>query len=107
MAHTKMFDTHMRVKMDTLVLKRQLITDATGKPVGVILPLEEYTLIEAILDQNFAGKVTDDTAVADKSDRPSIQEGAFFGMWADHPGLQGRTSRDWLEELRQEQWTRS
>jgi hypothetical protein len=106
-AYTRTIDTHMRAKMDTLVLKRQLITDATGKPVGVILPLEEYRLVEAILDQNFVGKVADDTAVVDKSDLPSIQEGAFFGMWADHPGLQGRTSRDWLEEVRQEQWTRS
>ena len=88
--------------MDTLVLKRQLITDATGKPVGVILPLEEYALVEAILNRNFAREVVDDTAVAHKSDRPSIQEGAFFGMWADHPGLQGQTSRDWLEEVRQE-----
>lgn len=93
--------------METIVLKRQLITDASGKPVGAILPLEEYRLIEAILERNFAEQVVDDTTIADKSDQPSIQEGAFFGMWADHPGLQGRTSRDWLEELRQEQWIRS
>lgn len=41
--------------MDTIVLKRQLITDASGKPVGVILPLEEYALVEAILEKNFLG----------------------------------------------------
>jgi hypothetical protein len=32
-------------------LKRQFITDAEGKAIGVILPLEEYTLVEAILTQ--------------------------------------------------------
>jgi hypothetical protein len=89
--------------METIVLKRQLITDASGKPVGAILPLDEYTLVEAILERNFVEQVDD----ADKTELPSIRQGAFFGMWADHPGLQGRTSRDWLEEQRQEQWTRS
>lgn len=93
--------------MDTIILKRQLITDASGKPVGVILPLEEYALVEAILEKNFGGGVVDETAVAANSDLPSIRDGEFFGMWADHPGLQGRESRDWLEELRQKQWTRS
>jgi len=93
--------------MGAIVLKRQLITDASGKPVGAILPLEEYTLVEAILERNFAEQAEDVTAVGDKSVLPSIREGAFFGMWADHPGLRDRTSRDWLEELRHEQWTRS
>jgi len=35
------------------VLKRQFITDAAGSPVGVILPLEEFVLVEEILDQRF------------------------------------------------------
>jgi hypothetical protein len=33
------------------VLKRQFITDASGNPVGVILPLEEYALVEETLKQ--------------------------------------------------------
>ncbi len=32
--------------MSTSVLKRQLITDAEGNPIGVILPMEEYLMIE-------------------------------------------------------------
>jgi len=33
------------------VLKRQFITDAAGNPVGVILPLEEFALVEETLKQ--------------------------------------------------------
>lgn len=33
------------------VLKRQFIKDAAGNPVGVILPLEEFALVEEVLKQ--------------------------------------------------------
>lgn len=33
------------------VLKRQFITDTTGKPIGVILPFEEFALIAELLEQ--------------------------------------------------------
>ena len=39
--------------MTVAVLKRQFIADATGSPVGVILPLEEFALVEKILEQRF------------------------------------------------------
>jgi hypothetical protein len=39
--------------MTTITLKRQYITDATGKPIGVILPLEEFSLVEKLLEQHF------------------------------------------------------
>lgn len=39
--------------MTVAVLQRQWIKDAAGNPIGVILPLEEFTLVEAILDQRF------------------------------------------------------
>jgi len=35
----------------------------------------------------------------------SIREADFFGMWADRDDMQGRTSREWLDELRKKQWT--
>jgi len=34
------------------LLKRQFITDATGYPIAIILPLEEYQLVESILKQH-------------------------------------------------------
>ena len=37
--------------MTTTVLKRQFITDAAGNPVGVILPLEEFELVEEVIEQ--------------------------------------------------------
>ncbi len=39
--------------MITTALKRQFITDAVGNLVGVILPLEEFALVEEILEQRF------------------------------------------------------
>jgi len=34
------------------ILKRQFIRDIVGNPIGVILPLEEYALVEEILEQH-------------------------------------------------------
>ena len=39
--------------MITTALKRQFIRDASGKPIGVILPLEEFALVKPILEQRF------------------------------------------------------
>ncbi len=39
--------------MTTSVLKRQLIEDANGNPIGVILPLDEFALVKEILEQYF------------------------------------------------------
>ena len=39
--------------MTKTVLKRQFITDAAGSPIGVILSLEEFALVEEILEQQF------------------------------------------------------
>ena len=36
----------------------------------------------------------------------SVREGEYFGMWADRPDMQGRSSREWLQDLRAQQWTR-
>jgi len=39
--------------MTKMVLKRQFVTDTAGNPVGVILSLEEFALVEDILEQRF------------------------------------------------------
>jgi hypothetical protein len=36
----------------------------------------------------------------------SIREGEFFGMWADREDMKKQSSREWLEHLRAQQWTR-
>jgi hypothetical protein len=43
--------------MSTSVLKRQYITDANGNRIGVILPLEEFALIEQVLEQRLSDPV--------------------------------------------------
>lgn len=42
------------------ILKRQFITDAAGNPVGVILPLEEFALVEGTLRQHLPAPGTAD-----------------------------------------------
>ncbi len=37
--------------MGNTVLKRQFIRDAAGEPIGVILPIEEYQLVEDVLGE--------------------------------------------------------
>ncbi|MCX5975095.1 MAG: hypothetical protein NTU59_10620 [Coprothermobacterota bacterium] len=46
--------------MARTVLKRQFITDAAGNPVGVILPLEEFALVEETLKQRLPSPVAAD-----------------------------------------------
>lgn len=41
------------------VLKRQFITDGSGNPIGVILPLEEYTLVADTLEQRLSAQMDD------------------------------------------------
>ncbi len=41
------------------VLKRQFISDAAGNPIGVILPLEEYTLVADTLEQRLMAQMDD------------------------------------------------
>jgi len=46
--------------MSQATLSRQIINDAQGRPIAVILPIEEYTLIKSILeehDQNETRKI--------------------------------------------------
>jgi len=40
-------------------IKRQFIADADGRPVAVLLPLEEYALVEEILEQRLAARPHD------------------------------------------------
>lgn len=40
------------------------------------------------------------------SSEPSVRQADYFGMWADREDMQGRTSREWLEDLRSQQWIR-
>ena len=92
--------------MSTIVLKRHLITDAAGNPVGVILPLEEFALVKEILEQQ-----SQPLGGADKLDQTtlssrSVRETEYFGMWADREDMRGLSSREWLKSLRAQQWTR-
>lgn len=35
----------------------------------------------------------------------SVREAEYFGMWADREDIRGISSREWLENLRAQQWT--
>ena len=36
----------------------------------------------------------------------SVREAEYFGMWADRGDMHELSSREWLEGLRAQQWTR-
>ena len=36
----------------------------------------------------------------------SVRNAEWFGMWADREDMQGLSSRDWLTQLRAQQWGR-
>jgi hypothetical protein len=36
----------------------------------------------------------------------SVRDAEWFGMWADRQDMQGISSRDWLRQLRTQQWGR-
>ncbi|MCP4357731.1 MAG: hypothetical protein GY796_06915 [Chloroflexi bacterium] len=36
----------------------------------------------------------------------SVRQAEYFGMWAGREDMQGRSSREWLEDLRSRQWVR-
>ncbi len=40
------------------------------------------------------------------SSRLSVRQADYFGMWADRDDMRDRTSRAWLEDLRNQQWQR-
>jgi len=53
--------------MTTAILKRQFITDATGDLVGVILPMEEFALIEKLLEQHAPAPQVDKLALMEQA----------------------------------------
>ena len=42
----------------------------------------------------------------EKTLQGSVRDTEFFGMWSDREDMRGLSSRDWLEGLRGQQWTR-
>lgn len=90
--------------MTETTLKRQYITDAAGTPVGVILPMDEFALVKDILEQRFPASNEIDRKPQESLPSHTIKDAEFFGMWADRKDMAGRSSREWLEVSRAEQW---
>jgi len=36
----------------------------------------------------------------------SVRDAEWFGMWADREDMQNLSSREWLDQLRTQQWSR-
>jgi hypothetical protein len=92
--------------MTETVLKRQFITDSDGTPVGVILPIEEFALVQDLLEREFPSGETVPPKVRSELNTRSIRDAEFFGMWADRQDMADRSSRDWLNDQRASHWSR-
>jgi hypothetical protein len=76
------------------ILKRQFITDVSGQPIGVILPLEEYALIEEILEQH--------TQLLDETDKlhqmeQAVQDPLFMADLQEVMSDFAETDAEWWE----------
>ncbi len=61
--HMSVTKTREDTTLTTTMLKRQYITDADGNPIGIILPLEEFALIEQVLEQRLSDSQMDEKIV--------------------------------------------
>jgi hypothetical protein len=92
--------------MTETILKRQYITDSDGTPVGVILPMEEFALVQELLEARFPSDKQPDQKARKTFAGSSVRDSEFFGIWADREDMVGKSSREWLEHLRSGQWSR-
>jgi len=79
--------------MTTITLKRQFITDATGQPVGVIVPLEEFAMVEALLRQQ---SLTGETEKIAKMEQAS-QDRLFMADLRETMETFARVDAEWWE----------
>jgi hypothetical protein len=79
--------------MTTKVLKRQFITDTEGNPIGIILPLTEYELVEPILAQYETSLATDKLAQMEKA----VQDPLFMADLQDTMMAFSEADAEWWE----------
>ncbi len=80
--------------MSEVVLKRQFITDSAGKPVGVILPLEQFAVIEEILEQQFP--VTNDVEKLERM-RQAARDPRFLADLHETMSAFAEADAEWWE----------
>lgn len=78
-------------------IKRQFIADADGRPVAVLLPLEEYALIEEFLERRLAARANDTrlAQIAQAADDP-----LFIADLRETMDAFGNSDAEWWEPQR-------
>ena len=79
--------------MTVITLKRQFIADAAGKPVGVILPLSDFALVQDVLDQ----KLTSETAAKLAQIKQAAADPLFLADLRDTMSAFARADAEWWE----------
>lgn len=79
--------------MATMVLKRQFITDTEGNPIGIILPLTDYALVEPILAQHETALAADKVAQMEKA----VQDPLFMADLQDTMMAFAEVDGEWWE----------
>lgn len=75
-------------------LKRQFIRDAEGNPVGVILPLEEFALVEETLKQRLSVPSTADKLAQMKK---AVNDALFMADLCEIMSAFEQTDAQWPE----------
>ena len=84
----------LRCNMTITSLRRQFITDAEGNPIAVILPLEEFALVEDILDQK--SRTTDEADRLAQIER-AAQDPLFMADLRETMSAFAETDAEWWE----------
>jgi len=81
--------------MTKTALKRQFIRDTAGNPVGVILPLEEFALVEEILEQQSQTLIE-----ADKLDQmeQAVRDPLFMADLRETMSAFAEVDAEWWEQ---------
>jgi hypothetical protein len=82
--------------MTATLLKRQYITDSAGKPIGVILPLAEFALVQDILEQRTAA-----TAETEKLEqmKQAVQDPLFIADLRETMTAFAQADAEWWEPV--------
>jgi len=78
----------------TVVLKRQFITNVAGDPIGVILPLEEFALVEEMLEQR--SQILSETDKLDQMER-AANDPLFMADLHKAMSAFAKTDAEWWE----------
>jgi hypothetical protein len=80
--------------------------NSVKEPSQIQMVIQEIDRLIAEMTE-LRAKVVTLSDTSQKQPEGSIQQTEYFGMWNDREDMIDKSSREWLENLRSEQWSRT